>query len=143
MTTRRRRTTNVAILIAALLTLAACTSAGDKKSAKAETVKLRVGVLFTTSGEGGDLAQAVLGGTKLAADDAKADKVSVEFVQADYAGDPKLVGKAVASLQGKTDAIIVGTPDPVVLPALEKITDVPIIHALIGGDVVADRDNVF
>ena len=129
--------------VAALLVLGACTSKSDKKGAKAEAVKLRVGVLFTTSGEGGDLAQAVLGGTKLAADDAKGQKVTVEFVQADYAGDPKLVNKAVASLEGKTDAIIVGTPDPVVLPALEKITDVPVIHALIGGDELADRDNVF
>ncbi|MFY9586069.1 MAG: ABC transporter substrate-binding protein [Actinomycetota bacterium] len=143
MTTRGRGIPSVAIALATLLVFVACTSKSDKKGAKAESVKLRVGVLFTTSGEGGDLAQAVLGGTKLAADDAKGDKISVEFVQADYAGDPKLVAKAVASLQGKTDAIIVGTPDPVVLPALEKITDVPVIHALIGGDEVADRDNVF
>lgn len=143
MTTRCRWTKLVAPAIAALLVVGACTSKSDKKSAKTEAVKLRVGVLFTTSGEGGDLAQAVLGGTKLAADDAKDEKITVEFVQADYAGDAKLVGKAVAGLEGKTDAIIVGTPDPVVLPALEKITDVPVIHTLIGGDEVADRDNVF
>ncbi len=143
MTSRRRWIPAAAIAAAALLALGACTSKSEKKSSRSEAVKLRVGVLFTTSGEGGDLAQAVLGGTKLAADDAKADKITVEFVQADYAGDAKLVAKAVSSLEGKTDAIIVGTPDPVVLPALEKITDVPVIHTLIGGDVAGESDNVF
>lgn len=132
-----------AALATLIVALASCTSASGKKGAKSETVKLRVGVLFTTSGEGGDLAQSVLGATKLAADDAKDDKVEIEFVQADYAGDPKLIAKAVNSLKGKTDAIVVGTPDPAVLPALDEISDVPIIHTLIGGDAVADRDNVF
>ena len=124
-----------------VVALASCTSSTAKKAAKAGTVKLRVGVFFSTSGEGGDLAQAVLGATKLAADDA--EKVSIELVQADYAGDPKLIGRAVNSLKGKTDAIVVGTPDPAVLPALDGITDVPVIHTLIGGDGAGDRDNVF
>jgi branched-chain amino acid transport system substrate-binding protein len=144
--TRPRWIPYLALAVAALLILGACTSKNGKKNAKAGKLKLRVGVLFTTSGEGGDLAQAVLGGTKLAADDAKADeKVDVEFVQADYAGDPKLVGKAVDSLKGKTDAVIVGTPDPAVLPALGAVTDVPIIHTLIGSDEIkgGERDNVF
>ena len=133
----------IAALVAAVLVLGACTSGGAKKKAKAETIKLRVGLLFTTSGEGGDLAQAVLGATKLAADDAAKDKVAIEFVQADYAGDPKLVASSIASLKGKTDAIIVGTPDPVVLPGLAGISDVPIIHTLVGRDDATEKDNVF
>lgn len=142
--TRRPRAFHLAALAAVVLAaLAACTSKSGKKAAEAEELKLRIGVLFTTSGEGGDLAQAVLGATKLAADDAKDDKVTIEFVQADYAGDPKQVRKAVDSLKGKTDAIVVGTPDPVVLPALAEITDVPVIHALITRDGIADADNVF
>ena len=133
----------VALAAATLVALSACTSKKSDKAGKADELKLRIGVLFTTSGEGGDLAQAVLGATKLAGDDAKADKVTIEFVQADYAGDPKQVAKAVNSLKGKTDAIVVGTPDPVVLPALSGITDVPVLHTLITQDGVADAENVF
>jgi branched-chain amino acid transport system substrate-binding protein len=133
----------VVLLAVVLLALGACTSKSSKKSSASEALKLKVGVLFTTSGEGGDLAQAVLGGTKLAADDAAKQKVSIEFVQADYAGDPKQVPKAVASLKGKVDAIVVGTPDPVVLPQLSEITDVPVIHTLIGRDDLTQNENVF
>ena len=143
--TRNRSFMRAAALAACLLAvLAACSSKKTGKAAKAEELKLRIGVLFTTSGEGGDLAQAVLGATKLAADDAAdSQKVSIEFVQADYAGDAKQVRKAVNSLKGKTDAIIVGTPDPVVLATLAEITDVPVIHTLITQDGVSDAENVF
>jgi branched-chain amino acid transport system substrate-binding protein len=141
-----RRTMLVRILAfaaAALLALSACTSKDAKRTAKTETLKLKVGLLFTTSGEGGDLAQAVLGATKLAADDAAKEKISIEFVQADYAGDPKLVASSIASLKGKTDAIVVGTPDPVVLAQLGDITDVPILHTLVGRDDLTQRANVY
>jgi len=142
--TRRPVAFRAAALAAAVLALlVACSSKSDKKAAETKELKLRIGVLFTTSGEGGDLAQAVLGATKLAGDDAKADKVTIEFVQADYAGDPKQVRKAIDQLKGKTDAIVVGTPDPVVLPALAEITDVPVIHTLVTRDDVAEADNVF
>jgi branched-chain amino acid transport system substrate-binding protein len=133
----------LAFAAAALLALGACTSKDAKRTAKTETLKLKVGLLFTTSGEGGDLAQAVLGATKLAADDAAKEKISIEFVQADYAGDPKLVASSIASLKGKTDAIVVGTPDPVVLAQLGDITDVPILHTLVGRDDVTQRANVY
>jgi branched-chain amino acid transport system substrate-binding protein len=142
---RRRGILRAAAIAASLLAvLAACSSKKTGKAAEEGEIKLRIGVLFTTSGEGGDLAQAVLGATKLAADDAaKSQKVSIEFVQADYAGDAKQVRKAVDSLKGKTDAIIVGTPDPVVLATLREITDVPVIHTLITQDGVAEAENVF
>lgn len=141
---RRSGVFRAAALVAVLLALlAACSSEKKGTAGEVEELKLRVGVLFTTSGEGGDLAQAVLGATKLAADDVADDKVSIEFVQADYAGDAKQVRKAVDSLKGKTDAIIVGTPDPVVLANLAEITDVPVIHTLITRDGISDAENVF
>lgn len=143
MIVRTRLFRTAAIAAATLALLAACTSKKEGASADVEELKLRVGVLFTTSGEGGDLAQAVLGATKLAADDVASDKVSIEFVQADYAGDAKQVRKAVDSLKGKTDAIIVGTPDPVVLANLAEITDVPVIHTLITRDGISGAENVF
>ena len=137
----RRRA--IALALVLLAVLGACSKKSSKSSAKTEELKLRIGVLFTTSGEGGDLAQAVLGGTKLAADDAKENKVSIEFVQADYAGDPKQLPKAFASLKGKVDAVVVGTPDPIVLPGLAGFTDVPVIHTLIGRDGLTKQENVF
>jgi branched-chain amino acid transport system substrate-binding protein len=147
MTKRTAFLRTVALVAVALLALGACTSKKNAaKNPKAEPLKLRIGLLFTTSGEGGDLAQAVLGATKLASDDANKTggrKVTVEFVQADYAGDPKQVPKAIESLKGKTDAIIVGTPDPIVLDGLAAISDVPIIQTLIGNDDVTKKENVF
>jgi ABC-type branched-subunit amino acid transport system substrate-binding protein len=147
MIRRPSRLRTAAIVAVALLALAACTSKKNAaKNPKAEALKLRIGLLFTTSGEGGDLAQAVLGATKLAADDVKDSagrKVSIEFVQGDYAGDAKQVPKAIESLKGKTDAIVVGTPDPIVLDGLAAISDVPIIQTLIGNDDLTKRDNVF
>jgi branched-chain amino acid transport system substrate-binding protein len=146
MIRRPRLIRTTALVAVGLLALGACTSKKSAAKAKQETLKLRVGLLFTTSGEGGDLAQAVLGATKLASDDtkdAKGRKVAIEFIQADYAGDPKQVPKAIASLKGKTDAIIVGTPDPIVLDGLAEISDVPIIQTLIGNDDITKRENVF
>ena len=142
--TRRPSLLRAASLAAVMLAvLAACSSKKSDKAADVEELKLRIGVLFTTSGEGGDLAQAVLGATKLAADDVASDKVSIEFVQADYAGDAKQVRRAVDSLKGKTDAIVVGTPDPVVLATLAEISDVPVIHTLVTRDGISQAENVF
>lgn len=143
MTIGRAHRHAAALAAMGLIALGACTSSGKRDASKVEELTLRIGVLFTTSGEGGDLAQSVLGATKLAADDAAPDKIKIEFVQADYAGDPKLVAKAVDQLKGKTDAIVVGTPDPVVLAKLAEITDVPVIHTLITRDGVADAENIF
>jgi branched-chain amino acid transport system substrate-binding protein len=127
---------------AALAVAVACTSARPARRATVREVPLRVGVLFTTSGKGGDLAQAVLGATKLAADDAGRERVKVEIVQADYAGTPSLLGPAVQDLRRRADAIVVGTDDPVVLPALDAVGDLPVIHTLLGYGI-PDRPNVF
>ena len=142
--TRSRFVRAAAVAVVVLLALAACSSkSATKKSAAKQKLALRVGLVYTTSGEGGDLAQAVLGATKLAADDAAKDKVNVGFVQGDYAGQPNLITKTVNSLKGKVDAVVVGTPDPAVLPALAGITDVPVIHTLIGRDDLTKHANVF
>jgi len=142
--THSRITRAAAIAVVVLLALAACSSKnGAKKSAAKHRLTLRVGLVYTTSGDGGDLAQAVLGATKLAADDAAKDKVAISFVQGDYAGQPGLIAKTVNSLKGKVDAVVVGTPDPAVLPPLAGITGVPVIHTLIGNDDLTRRSNVF
>ncbi|MGH2795764.1 MAG: ABC transporter substrate-binding protein, partial [Actinomycetota bacterium] len=53
------------------------------------------------------------------------------------------VRRAVDSLKGKTDAIVVGTPDPVVLATLAEISDVPVIHTLVTRDGISQAENVF
>jgi ABC-type branched-subunit amino acid transport system substrate-binding protein len=133
----------VAVAAIAALALGACT--GSKKEAKkAEEVKLRIGVLFTTGGQGGDLASAVLGSAKLAADAAAKNKVKIETVEADYAGDIKRVPSALAALRDKVDAVVVGTDDPAVLPQLAALESVPIVHAFITADAaIGDATNVF
>lgn len=133
----------LALAAAVLVVLGACSSGSSGKRAEEKEVPLKIGVLFTTSGKGGDLAQAVLGASKLAVDDATKDKVKVEIVQADYAGDPNLMAKAVADLKAGSNAIVVATDDPGVLPALESVTDIPIIHTLLGSGVDTERENVF
>jgi ABC-type branched-subunit amino acid transport system substrate-binding protein len=132
----------VALVAVGLLALGACSSKSAKKKAAKEKLTLKIGVLFTTSGESGDLAQAALGAANLAVADAKKDSVTIEIVQADYAGDPKLVPKALASLKGKTDAIVVATDDTAVLPALASVTDVPVVHTLLAEGLPGDP-NVF
>jgi ABC-type branched-subunit amino acid transport system substrate-binding protein len=138
-----RTTRFVAVTMIGALLLTACT--GSKKTArKAQEVKLRIGVLFTTGGQGGDLASAVLGSAKLATDAAAKQKVKIETVEADYAGDIKRVPSALAALRDKVDAVIVGTDDPAVLPQLASLEDVPVVHAFITSDgAVGDATNIF
>lgn len=132
----------VVVAVIAALALVACT--GTKKVATIKEVALRVGVLFTTGGQGGDLASAVLGSAKLAAEAAAKQKVKVTTVEADYAGDLKRVPSALASLRDKVDAVVVGTDDPAVLPQLASLEDVPVVHAFItSDDAVGEAANVF
>lgn len=133
----------VAVAVIAVLAATACT--GSKKQArKIEEVKLRVGVLFTTGGQGGDLASAVLGSAKLATDAAAKQKVKISTVEADYAGDLKRLPSALASLRDKVDAVVVGTDDPAVLPQLVALTDVPVVHAFITSDAaIGEASNAF
>jgi branched-chain amino acid transport system substrate-binding protein len=143
MSKRSRLVKGWALAAAGLLALGACSSSAERRRAALKEVPLKVGVLLTTSGKGGDLAQAVLGASKLAADDAAKNKVKIEIVQADYAGDPNLVPKAVADLRAGSDAIVVATDDPAVLPSLDPITDIPVIHTLLASGIADDRENVF
>lgn len=130
--------------VVAAVALGACTSKPKAKAPPSAKRTLRVAVLYTTAGRSGDLAQAVLGGAGLVVDQAKALNVTLELVQLDYAGDAKKVPALVAQARAKADAILVGTADPAVDPALREIVDLPILYPLLPDDsLLAGRTNAF
>lgn len=123
---------------------AACSSAATS-ARTTKPVPLRIGLLYTTGGLGGDLAQAVLGAANLATEDAKErSNVAVEIVEADYAGDLASAPSQVASLREKVDAIVVGTNDPDIVPVVSPVEDVAVLHAFVATDgIVGGRRNTF
>lgn len=127
-----------AAALAATLALAACTGDGAAKK-KADPVTLRVGLLYTTGGQGGDLASAVLGSAGLAVEAAAKNNVTIAITEADYAGDVANAGRAVADLAPDVDAIVVGTDDGDIVPALSGVT-IPVLHPLISLNAAVTSD---
>lgn len=134
----RRAIRRSAAAIAAIMALSACTGEGTV-AAKRKPVTLRIGLLYTTGGQGGDLASAVLGSAGLAVEAAKDDDVTIEIVEADYGGDVARAPAAIAGLAGKVDAIVVATDDADVVPSLDAAT-VPIVHPFITLDAAVTSD---
>ncbi len=139
-----RRAITAAAAAAALLLSAACT--GDKKASSrkgSQQVALRIGIVYTTGGQGADLAGPVLGAAKLATDDALKDGVKITVSEADYGGDPAKVAAAVQALATKVDAVVVGSDDTDIVPYLGGPA-VPLLHSFITGDAaVPDQGSVF
>ena len=131
-------------LLAVCLTAGGCSSKPARKSAKSERRTLRVAVLFTTAGQGGDLAQAVLGAAGLVGEKAKQAGVTLNIIQEDYAGNVARVPALLNDAKSKADAIVVGTNDPAVEPALRATKDIPILYPLLSDDsLLAGADNAF
>lgn len=133
----------IAALIFVLL-LGACTDSNKKAAEKAnDFADVKVGLLITTGGKGGDLAGPSLGAANVAAAHLKADRdVKVEIEQADYQGDLTQAGALALELAKKVDALIVATEDGAVVPALSGI-DKPIIHAYVTADGIISAPNIF
>jgi branched-chain amino acid transport system substrate-binding protein len=132
------------VALAAAVALGACTSKHAKSQKNAEKRTLRVAMLFTTAGQGGGLAQAVLGAAGLVTERAKAAGVDLQLVQQDYAGNVGRIPKLLEAAKSKADAIVVGTNDPEVEPALRATTDIPILYPLLSDDsLLAGADNAF
>lgn len=122
----------------------ACTSKTTTAQKEGEARTLRIGLIYTTSGRGGDLASAVLGAAGLAQTEAERQKVTVEIVDADYAGDPARIAGELERLRDESDAIVVATDDPEAGAAITGVGEIPVVHAFIGTDgIVGDADNVF
>ncbi len=132
-------------LAAALVATIGCTSKSSSSSKKrAERRTLRVGVLFTTSGQGGDLAQAVLGAAAMAGDHAKRLGITLNVVQLDYAGNAARVPALIEQAKSSTDAIVVGTNDPAVTPPLRATSELPVLYPLSSDDaLLAGAENAF
>ncbi|MHB8513039.1 MAG: ABC transporter substrate-binding protein [Actinomycetota bacterium] len=126
----------------ALMLVCACTSTHHKAAAPLPEVELRVGVVFTSSGQGGDLASAVLGAIKLATDDVATRNVKAEITQVDYAGDVHRLQQQLEKLSG-VDAVIVGTDDLAALPALDSIQTIPVLHTLMTADIALAAPNAY
>lgn len=131
------------IAVCAVLMLAACNRPAPEKRSTRKFADVKVGLLITTGGQGGELAGPSIGAAGVAADHIKKDsRRQVKIEQADYAGDLAAAPALAAELAGKIDVLIVGTDDPAVLPALATLS-VPMIHAYITSDGITSRDNVF
>ncbi|MBI4728777.1 MAG: ABC transporter substrate-binding protein [Acidobacteria bacterium] len=139
MRTVRALTTAVAVAAA----LSACTAPATGARTKGE-VALKIGLLYTTAGRGGDFASAALGAATIAAKSAAAAGVKIEILEADYAGEIGTIPAAAKALAAKSDAIVVATDDGDVAPQLDAVGDRPVVHALITTDgILEGRRNVF
>lgn len=132
------------ITLAACLAIGSCSSKAAPKSAKKAERTLRIAVLFTTAGQGGDLAQAVLGAASLVTEEAKRMGVKLEVVQQDYIGNVARIPALIEAAKSHADAIVVGTNDPAVTPALRATRDIPILYPLLSDDsLLAGAENAF
>ncbi|HLF69897.1 MAG TPA: ABC transporter substrate-binding protein, partial [Actinomycetota bacterium] len=131
----------------ALSMLVLLLAAGCSKQTSAQTPiyapSLRVGLLITTGGIGGDLAGPTIGAANVAADHLKQDhNVAVTLEQADYQGDLTAVPRMLADLAKKVDVIIVGTDDASVIPDLAAVS-VPVIDAYLSSQQAGSAPNIF
>lgn len=138
---------------AAMMVTLALVAAGceDQTSGQKGTdfADVRIGLLVTTGGKGGDLAGPSIGAANVAVSHLRRSGIAVQVEQLDYAGDLALIAPkpdgspadAIADLAKKSEVIVVGTDDPAVLPALAGV-QVPVIHAYVTKDKIAGG-NVF
>lgn len=128
--------------------LASCANAGDERAgARLEFADLRVGLVITTGGRGGDLAGPAIGATNVAKKHLSSKGAEITVEQLDYAGDLSIVARkpdgspsdAVKELASKSDVVIVGTDDPAIVQALGDL-DVPVLHAFVTKDGITGGD---
>lgn len=132
----------LAVILVITSALAGCAKVGAKGGrAKEQTIK--IGLLVTTGGKGGDLAGPSIGAANVAAEHLDEDRVAkVKIEQADYQGDLSAAAGLVQELAKKVDAIVVGTDDEAILPALSAL-DLPVMYPYLTGDGIASRPNTF
>jgi ABC-type branched-subunit amino acid transport system substrate-binding protein len=106
---------------------------------------VRIGLLYTVGGQGGEFAQAALGVADLMVADAREDGIEVAIESADYEGEPKTALRHARELAERGVAgIVVATDDPEVAEALGGFGEVPLLYALIADDdAVADDPFAF
>lgn len=133
----------LAVLLIALLLGACADKTGAPTTKSNGFADVRVGLLITTGGKGGDLAGPSIGAADVAAAHLKTDHdVEVKIEQADYQGDLAQAGPLATELARKVDALVVATEDGAVVPALSGI-EKPIIHAYVTADGIVTAANIF
>lgn len=138
----------VAVMATLALVAAGCNEQASQKKST-DFADVRIGLLVTTGGKGGDLAGPSIGAANVAVSHLKRRGASVQVEQLDYAGDLALIAPkpdgstadAIADLANKSDVIVVGTDDPAVVPALASVR-IPVVHSYVTKDGIAGG-NVF
>lgn len=105
------------------------------------TGPVRIGLLYTVSGEGQGFAQAALGASALAVAEGRARRVEIEIVDGEYGGDPEAAADVADRLADDGVAgIVVASDDPALASALAGFDRVPLVHALVssGGAISAE-----
>lgn len=129
-----------ATLLGLLLLATACEgtgepSAGPTPGPTASAGGTKIGLLYTISDIGGEFAQAALGSSTLAAEDASARGLNIEVLDRDYAGNAKRAGQLAQQLADEgAVGIVVASDDPALVPALSGFDEVPVVHALLPDD---------
>lgn len=136
-----------ALLVVLAVFAAACQetpgppAAGPTGSPGATPAGTKIGLLYTISDIGGEFAQAALGSSVLASEDARSRGLNIEVLDRDYAGNAKRAGQLAQELADEGVAgIVVASDDPALVPVLGGFDDVPVIHALLPDDDAVDPD---
>ncbi|MGH2691391.1 MAG: ABC transporter substrate-binding protein [Actinomycetota bacterium] len=140
--------TRAALLLGLALLAAACEEttgepmAGPTASPGATPGGTKIGLLYTISDIGGEFAQAALGASVLAAEDAPDRGLNIEVLDRDYAGNAKKAGQLAQQLADEgAVGIVVASDDPALVPALSGFDEVPVVHALLADDDAVGSDD--
>lgn len=139
--------TRVALLSGMILLATACQSgegepsAGPTPGPTASAGGTKIGLLYTISDIGGEFAQAALGASVLASEDAEEP---IEVLDRDYAGNATRAGQLAQQLAEEgAVGIVVASDDPALVPALSGFDAVPVVHALLTDDDAIASGNAF
>lgn len=134
-----------AILLGMALLATACNDtgstpvAGPTGSPGATPAGTKIGLLYTVSDIGGEFAQAALGSSALATEDAPGRGLAIEILDRDYAGNAKRAAQLAQDLADEgVVGIVVASDDPALVPALAGFDEVPVVHALLADDDAVD-----
>jgi branched-chain amino acid transport system substrate-binding protein len=133
----------LALALGLALVAAACQEqpAGQPQTEKPAAGPVAVGLLYTISDIGGEFAQAALGASALAVEDAEKRGFTLEVMDRDYAGNAKRARQLAEDLADEGVAgIVVASDDPALAPALEGFDSVPLVHALLPDDGAVTAD---
>ncbi|MCA1839452.1 MAG: ABC transporter substrate-binding protein [Actinomycetota bacterium] len=134
----------IGVFVAMSIALVACSRGARIAGASARNFSaVKVGLLITTGGKGGDLAGPSIGAANVAVQRLKSEHhVDVKIEQADYQGDLATVPDLARELESKSDVLVIGTDDPAVMPQLQGLTK-PVLLAYITADDATAAENFY